>query len=167
LCGILLTPRPPSLLLPSRAFLSCRSRHYAHDHPSTDARHTDSSCGGRSATDPCGAEHRHGVPMPVAVPAVIPKVTLLPMPVVPKVGALPSMHVVVPKHYRNLALCRVSKSLPSVFFRALGKEALCRVPRKKPSVKENTQRRSSLPSVLFLTLGKEFLCRVFFLTLGK
>jgi hypothetical protein len=53
-------------------------------------------------------------------------------------------------------LCRV------FFFRALGKEALCRVPHKKPSVKENTWRRSSLPSVLFLTLGKEFLCRVSF-----
>jgi hypothetical protein len=64
------------------------------------------------------------------------------------------------KHYRNLALCRVPNILPSAFFRALGKEALCRVPRKKPSVKENNQRRSSLSSVLFLTLGKEFLCRV-------
>jgi hypothetical protein len=58
-------------------------------------------------------------------------------------------------------------SLPSAkffaecFFWALGKKALCRVPRKKPSVKENTRRRSSLPSVLFLTHGKEFLCRVF------
>jgi hypothetical protein len=40
--------------------------------------------------------------------------------------------------------------------------ALCRVPHKKPSVKENTRQRSSLPSVLFLTLGKEFLCRVSF-----
>jgi hypothetical protein len=64
-------------------------------------------------------------------------------------------------------------SLPSAkffaeyFFRALGKEALCRVPRKKPSIKNNTRRRSSLPSVLFLTLDKEFLCRVFFLTLDK
>jgi hypothetical protein len=65
-------------------------------------------------------------------------------------------------HYRNLALCRVPYSLSSVLFRVLGKEALCRVPRKKPSVKENTQRRGSLPSVLFLTLGKEFLCRVSF-----
>jgi hypothetical protein len=65
-------------------------------------------------------------------------------------------------YYRNLALCRVPCSLPSVFFRALGKEPLCRVPRKKPSVKENTRRRSSLPSVLFLTLGKEFLYRVSF-----
>jgi hypothetical protein len=35
-------------------------------------------------------------------------------------------------HYRNLALCRVPYSLPSVLFRALGKEALCRVPRKNP-----------------------------------
>jgi hypothetical protein len=57
---------------------------------------------------------------------------------------------------------RVPSSLPSVFYRALGKEAFCRVPRKKLSVKENTQRRSSLPSVLLLTLGKEFLCRVFY-----
>ena len=58
-------------------------------------------------------------------------------------------------------------SLPSTkyfvecFFRALGKEALCRVPSKKTSVK-NTRQRNSLPSVLFLTLGKEFLCRVSF-----
>jgi hypothetical protein len=59
-------------------------------------------------------------------------------------------------HYRNLALCRV------LFFQALGKEALCRVPRKKPSVQENTRRTSSLPSVLFLTLSKELLCQVFF-----
>ena len=49
--------------------------------------------------------------------------------------------------YRRPALCRVSSGLPSVFFRALGKELLCRVRKK--------------------TLGKEALCRVFFLTLGK
>jgi hypothetical protein len=65
------------------------------------------------------------------------------------------------KHYRNLALCRVLNILPSVFL-ALGKEAFCRVPHKKPSVKENTRRRSSLRSLLFLTPGKEFLCRVFY-----
>jgi hypothetical protein len=65
-------------------------------------------------------------------------------------------------HYRNLALCRVPYSLPSVLFRALGKELFAECHAKKPSVKENTRRRSSLPSVLFLTLGKEFLCRVFF-----
>jgi hypothetical protein len=35
--------------------------------------------------------------MPATVPAVMLKVTLLPMPVVPKVGALPPMPVVVPK----------------------------------------------------------------------
>jgi hypothetical protein len=39
---------------------------------------------------------------------------------------------------------------------------LCRVPRKNPSVKENTRRRSSLPSVLFLTLGKELFAECFF-----
>jgi hypothetical protein len=65
-------------------------------------------------------------------------------------------------HYRNLALCRVPNILPSVFFRALGKEALCRVPRKKHSVKENTRRRVSLPSVIFLTLGKELFAECFF-----
>jgi hypothetical protein len=58
-------------------------------------------------------------------------------------------------HYRNLALCRVSYYLSSVFFRALGKVALCRVPRKKPSVKENTRQRSSLPSVFSPTLDKD------------
>jgi hypothetical protein len=61
----------------------------------------------------------------------------------------------VSQHYRNLALCRVC------FFRTLSKEALCRVPSKKLSVKENTRQRSSLPSVL-LKLGKELLCRVLF-----
>jgi hypothetical protein len=61
----------------------------------------------------------------------------------------------------------VSYSLPSVLFWALGKEALCRVPRKKHSVKENTRRRSFLPSVLFLTLGKESLPSVTNTTLGK
>jgi hypothetical protein len=53
-----------------------------------------------------------------------------------------------------------TKYFAECFFQALGKEALCRVPRKKPSVKENTRRRASLPSVLFLTLGKELLSRV-------
>jgi hypothetical protein len=59
-------------------------------------------------------------------------------------------------------------SLPSAIFFAecfisgTRQRALCRVPRKKPLVKENTRRRSSLPSVLFLTLGKKFLCRVSF-----
>jgi hypothetical protein len=56
-------------------------------------------------------------------------------------------------------------SLPSVFFRTLGKEA--RVPNKKSSVKENTRQKSFMSSVLFLTLGKEFLCRVLFLIQDK
>jgi hypothetical protein len=59
-------------------------------------------------------------------------------------------------------------SLPSVIFFAecfisdTRQRALCRVPHKKLSVKENTRRRSFLPSVLFLALDKEFLCRVSF-----
>jgi hypothetical protein len=59
-----------------------------------------------------------------------------------------------------------TKYFTECFFRALDKEALCRVPHKKPSVKENTRRRSSLSSVLFLTLGKEVFVECF-LTLGK
>ena len=49
-------------------------------------------------------------------------------------------------HYRRPALCRVPGGLPSVVFRALGKDAFAEC---------------------FFTLGKEALCRVFFLTLGK
>jgi hypothetical protein len=41
-----------------------------------------------------------------------------------------------------------------MFFRVLDKKALCRVPRKKPSVKENTRQRASLPSVFFNTRQK-------------
>ena len=50
-------------------------------------------------------------------------------------------------HYRSPALCRVPGGLPSVVFRALGKDAFA--------------------ECFFLTLGKEALCRVFFLILGK
>jgi hypothetical protein len=35
-------------------------------------------------------------------------------------------------HYRNLALCRVSYSLPSVLFRALGKELFAECHTKNP-----------------------------------
>jgi len=52
-------------------------------------------------------------------------------------------------------------SLPSVFYRALGKEPLCRVPREKNSA---ITRQRILCRVFFFTLGKEF--QVFFLTLG-
>jgi hypothetical protein len=62
-----------------------------------------------------------------------------------------------------------------VFFRALGKEALCRVPRKKTLGKRkhsakklfaecfifDTRQRVSLPSV-FLTLDKELFAECFF-----
>jgi hypothetical protein len=64
-------------------------------------------------------------------------------------------------------------SLPSVIFFAecfisdTRQRALCRVPRKKPSVKENTRRRSSLPSVFAechkYNTQQRALCRVFFL----
>jgi hypothetical protein len=48
-----------------------------------------------------------------------------------------------PSHYRKKDLYRVSNILPSVFSRALGKEALCRVPCL------DTRQRSSLPSASF------------------
>jgi hypothetical protein len=45
--------------------------------------------------DPCGAEHHCVAPMSAAVPVVMPKVTLSPMPaIVSKVGALLPMLVV-------------------------------------------------------------------------
>src|SRR5688572_32867368 len=84
-----------------------------------------------------------------------------------------NIHTNIDQIYYILNSLPEFSSLPSVIFFAecfisgTRQRALCRVPRKKPSVKENTRRRSSLPSVLFLTLGKEFLCRVSFLTLGK
>jgi hypothetical protein len=51
-------------------------------------------------------------------------------------------------HYQNLALCRVSYSLPSATQKTLGK------------IKHSAKKLFA--SVLFLTLGKEFLCRVSF-----
>jgi hypothetical protein len=57
--------------------------------------------------------------------------------------------------------------LPSVFFQALDKEALCRVQIKKTYVKEKTLQKNSLSSVKNITLGKELLCQVlFFNTVG-
>jgi hypothetical protein len=62
--------------------------------------------------------------------------------------------------YQNSAICR---DLPSVFFQALVKEILCRVPNKKHSAKSFLPSvilvKVSLPSV-FLTLGKKLLYRV-------
>jgi hypothetical protein len=60
-------------------------------------------------------------------------------------------------------------SLPNVkwfaerFFRALDKEALCRVLSKKPSVEKNTRQRVSLPSVFFDTRQRVFAeCFIFY-----
>jgi hypothetical protein len=49
--------------------------------------------------------------------------------------------------------------LPSVFLRALGKEALCRVLNKKHSAKKTLGKETALPSAK-KTLGKDILCRV-------
>jgi hypothetical protein len=98
LCDILLTCRPcrschhPSLLCHAKA------ADRASGHPSTNARHTDGSLGGRRATNPCGAEHRRAAPMLATVPAVMPKVMQPPMSaIVSNVGALHLMPIIVPK----------------------------------------------------------------------
>jgi hypothetical protein len=43
-----------------------------------------------------------------------------------------SIFISHPHHYRNLAFCRVSYSLPSVLFRALGKELFAECHAKNP-----------------------------------
>jgi hypothetical protein len=78
---------------------------------------------------------------------------------------------------RHFAECQM---FCRVFFWALEKEALCRVPSKKLSVKKHLA-KSFFVECFILTLGKEFLCQVskikhlaknffaeyFFSTLGK
>jgi len=46
-------------------------------------------------------------------------------------------------HYRNPTFCQVSSGLLSVFFGVLGKEALCRVPKKY--LKKTLDKEGSLP----------------------
>ena len=60
-----------------------------------------------------------------------------------------------------------AEALPSVFYRALGKYRVCRVPNKIHSANKNTRQNTSLPSVFFLALGKDVFCRVYFLAHGK
>jgi hypothetical protein len=82
-------------------------------------------------------------------------------------------------HYRNPLLCRAPEALPSVFFRALGKEAfaesqikntrqslctrqrrLCRVSNKKHSAKKFAKKKhsakASLPSAKVKHSAKQF-----------
>ena len=50
-------------------------------------------------------------------------------------------------HYRRWLLCRVSQTLPSAFYRALGKEAVCWVPERKHSANNwHSRQRGGLPS---------------------
>ena len=57
------------------------------------------------------------------------------------------------RHYRRRLLCRVSQTLSSAFYQALGKEAVCRVPERKHSANNwhsannNTRQKPGLPSV--------------------
>ena len=65
-------------------------------------------------------------------------------------------------HYRRPALCRVPGGLPSVVFRALGKEAFAecffdtRQRGSLPSIFFNTRQRDSLPSIFFDTRQRKF-----------
>ena len=73
-------------------------------------------------------------------------------------------------HYRKPALCRVPEALPSVFYRALGKDGLCRVPNKIHSAKKNTRQNASLPSAFFLALwhsANMYFAECYFSTHGK
>ena len=71
-------------------------------------------------------------------------------------------HTIYCRHYRKLALCRVPEALPSVFYRALGKDGLCRVPFFWHSAKMyfaeclcfGTRQRGILPCAFFFALGK-------------
>jgi len=57
--------------------------------------------------------------------------------------------------------------LPSVFFRALGKEALCRVLNKKHSAKKNTRQRSCFTECKKKHSAKTFFAECQKKTLGK
>ena len=85
------------------------------------------------------------------------------------------------QHYGKPAICRVPESLPSVFYRALGKDRVCRVPNKIHSANKNTRQNTSLPSVffsgtrqrcilpsaIFWHTAKYVFAECFFLALGK
>ena len=58
-------------------------------------------------------------------------------------------------------------NLPSVFYRALGKDRVCRVPNKIHSANKNTRQNTSLPSVFFCTRQRCILPSAFVLALGK
>ena len=74
-------------------------------------------------------------------------------------------------HYRKSLVCRVPVFLSCVFCRAHGKEPLCRVPRRKRTVKKNTRQNlrftvcwhtaKTLPCVFFWHTAKYTVCRVF------
>ena len=62
-------------------------------------------------------------------------------------------------HYRRRLLCRVSQTLPSAFYRALGKEAVYRVPERKHSANNwHSAKRWSTRQTI--TLSKGVVCRV-------
>ena len=64
-------------------------------------------------------------------------------------------------HYRKPALCRVPEALPSVFYRALGKDGPCRVSFF------GTRQRCILPSAIFWHMAKCVFAECLFLALGK
>ena len=62
------------------------------------------------------------------------------------------------KHYWRRLLCRVSQTLPSAFYRALGKEVVCRVSERKHSA--NKWHSTKRWFAECRTLGKDQICRV-------
>ena len=64
-------------------------------------------------------------------------------------------------HYWKPALCRVTEALPSVFYRALGKDGICRVRNKIHSAKKHST-KMALPSVFFGTRQNASLSSAFF-----
>ena len=84
--------------------------------------------------------------------------------------------------YQKPALCRVPEALPKVFYRALGKDGLCRVPNKIHSAKKKqhstkcvfveclfsgTRQICILPSAIFQHTAKCVFAECLFLALGK
>ena len=71
-------------------------------------------------------------------------------------------------HYGKPVICRVPESLPSVFYRALGKDRVCRVSNKIHSANKNTRQNTALPSDFFFWhSAKMYFAECYFSAYGK
>ena len=66
----------------------------------------------------------------------------------------PSSHGGADAHYQRRLICRVSQILPSAFYQALGKEAVCRVPERKHSANNWHSAKRWFAECQIITLGK-------------